>query len=88
MEEENKTKDIKLGIYKHFKGNFYKLIAIARNSENPEEEFVVYQALYEHPKFGKNTIWVRPKSMFFEIITKDGKTFPRFQYMGDYLPSC
>lgn len=37
--------DIKLGRYRHFKGNEYEVIAIARHSETCED-MVVYKALY------------------------------------------
>ena len=67
--------DIKLGKYKHFKGNEYKVIAIAKHSETLES-MVVYQALY-----GEEGIWVRPAAMWNEIIEKDGYTGPRFQYI-------
>ena len=60
-------------IYKHFKGNYYKVLYIAKHSETLEE-MVVYQALY-----GEGGIWVRPLSMFEEIIERDGKTFKRFE---------
>ena len=53
--------EIKLGKYQHFKGKFYEVIGIAKNSENPDEEFVVYKALY-----GNNQLWIRPKQMFLE----------------------
>ncbi len=55
---------MKLGIYKHFKGNEYKVIAIAKDSET-QEEVVVYRALY-----GKRDVWVRPLKMFIEKIKK------------------
>lgn len=66
-----------LGRYRHFKGKEYRLLAYARHSET-EEEMVVYQALY-----GDYGLWVRPKAMFFETIQRDGKTFPRFAYVGE-----
>lgn len=75
---QNQTSDTKLGFYRHFKGNLYEVIGVARHSENPNDEFVVYKALYDHPEFGKDSLWVRPKAMFFETVTRDGKTFPRF----------
>lgn len=53
-------KVIKKGIYRHFKGNEYKVLYIARNSETLEE-MVVYQALY-----GDGDIWVRPAKMFID----------------------
>lgn len=71
---------IKPGIYKHFKGNIYRVIGIARHSETLEE-LVVYQAFYDSPEFGKNAFWVRPVSMFSENVTVDGKTMPRFEYI-------
>lgn len=68
---------MKLGKYRHFKGNEYEVLAVANHSETLEK-MVVYKALY-----GKEEIWVRPLSMWDEEITRDGKTFKRFQYIGD-----
>lgn len=68
---------IKLGKYRHFKGNEYEVVAIAKNSETLEE-MVVYKALY-----GEKELWVRPKSMWEEIVERDGKTFKRFEYIGN-----
>ena len=59
--------------YKHFKGNIYKVIHVAKHSETLED-MVVYQAMY-----GEKGIWVRPKAMFDEVIERDGKTFRRFK---------
>ena len=70
---------MKLGIYKHFKGNFYELIAIAKDSETLEE-LAVYKALYESEKFGKDQVWVRALKNFNEIIERDGKKTPRFTF--------
>lgn len=67
--------DIKLGKYRHFKGNEYEVIAIANHSETLEE-MVVYKALY-----GEGEYWVRPVSMWNETIERDGKTFKRFTYI-------
>ncbi|MBR5520749.1 MAG: DUF1653 domain-containing protein [Oscillospiraceae bacterium] len=68
---------IKPGIYRHFKGNMYKVLYNARHSETMEE-MVVYQALY-----GEMGIWVRPAAMFRETVTREGKTFPRFEFIKD-----
>ena len=68
---------IKLGKYRHFKGNEYEVIGIAKHSETLED-YVVYKALYD--EFG---LWVRPLKMFEETITRDGETLKRFEYIGD-----
>ncbi|MBR5222979.1 MAG: DUF1653 domain-containing protein [Clostridia bacterium] len=68
---------MKLGKYRHFKGNEYEVIAVANHSETMEK-MVVYKALY-----GDRKIWVRPLSMWDEEITRDGKTFKRFTYIGE-----
>ena len=73
--------EVKLGRYQHFKGNFYEVIGVARHSENPNEEFVVYRALYESKEFGKDSLWIRPKKMFLENVVKDGKEVPRFKFI-------
>lgn len=69
--------EIKLGRYRHFKGNEYRVIGIAKHSESLEE-MVIYQALY-----GEQGLWVRPASMWDETITRDGKAFKRFEYIGE-----
>jgi hypothetical protein len=66
----------KLGKYRHYKGNEYEVIGIAKHSETLEE-MVVYKALY-----GKHNIWVRPLKMFTEEIEIDGKKALRFEYIG------
>ena len=71
---------MKLGTYKHHKGKYYQVIGIAKHSETLEE-LVVYQALYNDKKFGKNVLWVRPKKMFFEKVVVNGKKVPRFKYI-------
>ena len=63
--------------YKHFKGNIYKVLYIAKHSETLED-YVVYQAMY-----GEHGIWVRPKAMFEETITRDGQTFRRFSPISE-----
>ena len=69
---------LKLGKYKHYKGNQYEVIGIARHSETLEE-LVVYKALYQ--KDGEN-LWVRPLKMFIEEVVVDGETVKRFEYIG------
>ena len=71
---------IKLGKYQHYKGKLYEVIGIARHSETLEE-FVVYRALYNIKKYGKDSLWIRPKSMFLEKVEINGKKIPRFKYL-------
>lgn len=68
--------EIKLGKYRHFKGNEYEVIALATHSETGER-MVVYRALY-----GDGGVWVRPASMWNERIESDGQVFSRFTYIG------
>ena len=68
---------IQLGIYQHFKGNYYKVIGIAKHSETLEE-MVVYQALY-----GEYGLWVRPVSMFDEKVEVNGEIKKRFTYIRE-----
>jgi hypothetical protein len=71
----------KKGRYQHFKGNFYEVIDIARHSETLEE-YVIYKALYDSEKFGKDALFIRPKKMFMEDVEVDGKKVPRFKFVG------
>ena len=73
VKEEITPIEVKIGKYRHFKGGEYKVIGIAKHSETGEE-MVVYQALYDN-----NSLWVRPKKMFEEVIERDGKKLRRFE---------
>lgn len=52
-------------IYRHFKGNLYQIIAIAKDSED-ESLKVVYQALY-----GSYEIYVRDLEMFMSLVDRE-----------------
>jgi len=73
-------KKIKLGKYRHYKGKEYEVLGVAKQSETLED-LVVYRALYNSAEFGKNALWARPASMFFEKVSVDGKLVSRFQYI-------
>ena len=67
-------KELKInGIYRHYKGNRYQVLAIAKHSETLEE-MVVYKALY-----GEGGVWVRPKEMFLENVIINGEVVERFK---------
>jgi hypothetical protein len=65
---------MELGLYKHYKGNIYEVIGIAKHSETLEE-MVVYKATYQAD--GEN-LWVRPKTMFLESIEGNELITKRF----------
>ena len=62
------------GVYKHYKGNYYLLIDVANHSETLEK-MVVYKALY-----GNKELWVRPASMWNEVVCVNGEKVLRFTY--------
>ena len=64
--------ELKPGLYRHFKGNLYRLLFVAKHSETLEP-MVVYQALY-----GEMGVWVRPASMWSEQVERDDYRGPRF----------
>lgn len=70
--------DVKPGKYRHYKGKFYEVVGVARHSET-FEELVVYRAPFESKEFGTNALWVRPKAMFLEEVSVNGKKVPRFK---------
>jgi len=74
------TTEIRPGRYRHYKGNYYEVITVARHSET-EELMVVYRCLYDD-----FSCWVRPLAMFKEHLIVDGADVPRFAYCGETLP--
>ena len=69
--------DVKIGRYRHFRGNEYEVLYTAKHSETLEP-MVVYRALY-----GSGDIWVRPAAMWNETVECCGRMVKRFTYIGD-----
>jgi len=67
---------IRPGRYRHYKGNDYTVLGVARHSETLEP-LVVYRQEY-----GERGLWVRPAAMFAETVVIDGTTVPRFAFLG------
>lgn len=65
------------GRYRHYKGGIYELLGVVRHSETLAP-MVLYRALY-----GGHGLWVRPHGMFFEAVTIDGVSQPRFAPVPD-----
>ena len=69
--------EIRVGRYRHFKGNEYQVLGIASHSETLEP-MVVYRALY-----GEGGMWVRPVSMWNETVERDDYSGPRFIFVEE-----
>ena len=72
--------NIQPGRYRHYKGREYTVLGVARHSETLET-LVVYRQEY-----GDHGLWVRPAAMFMETVVVDGKTMPRFTFLGEISP--
>lgn len=66
-------------VYRHFKGDHYLVIDVARNSETGEE-YVVYRKLY-----GDGGLWVRPLAMFLEPVDKEKYPDAKQEYRFELL---
>lgn len=64
--------EITTGLYRHYKGQHYRVLGVARHSET-QDWLVLYRALY-----GDHGLWVRPAAMFTQSVEIDGRTQPRF----------
>ena len=67
---------IQPGRYRHYKGNEYTVLGVARHSETLEEHVVYRQ------EYGDNGLWVRPAAMFAETVVFEGRTLPRFAILS------
>ena len=70
-------KEIKKGIYQHYKGNEYLVLDEVTNTET-EEILIIYKSLKDEKK-----IWARPKKMFLENVEVDGIKKPRFEFIRE-----
>ncbi|CBL45727.1 Conserved hypothetical protein [gamma proteobacterium HdN1] len=67
---------MRTGIYRHFKGNYYQVIGVARHCDT-EEVYAVYRALY-----GEQELWLRSLREFVDYVERDGVLTSRFQWVA------
>ena len=77
LAERKAEPTIRPGVYRHYKGNEYEVVGVAKHSETLEP-MVVYRALY-----GDHGLWVRPASMWSETVRTSGGEVKRFTYIRD-----
>ena len=70
--------EIRRGIYRHYKNRLYLVIDCATHTET-DEELVIYRALY-----GERRLFARPRAMFLETVTIEGRRVARFEYVGEF----
>lgn len=78
-----------VGVYEHYKSTdsdrrYYQVLGFARHTET-EEILTVYIPLYVIPEHAGLRMQVRPLDMFMEDVEWNGKTIPRFRYIGPEL---
>jgi len=69
-----KDEELLMGEYEHYKGGRYEVVGVANHSETLEK-LVVY-------RHGDGELWVRPLTMFTELVEVNGKKVPRFRHIG------
>lgn len=69
------TPSVKTGTYRHYKGGIYEVLYIGLESETLRQ-CVVYKSKEN------GTVWVRDEEMFMESVIIEGKSVPRFDFLG------
>ncbi len=64
------------GIYRHAKGGIYKLLYVARRSEDLSP-MAIYESLNSPSGY-----WARPMDMWDEVVERDGALIPRFAFLA------
>jgi hypothetical protein len=74
---------LKSGIYKHYKGGFYKLVGVGRMDDEGMVEYAVYREISRGLETGEGPLWLCLVAEFTEEVEFRGKTTPRFQYVSE-----
>ena len=83
QEEDALKAQVPIGaLFEHYKGKQYKVLAIARSSEDLQL-WVVYQSLYDSQEFGDHALWIRPLKFFVENVVVEGNQVPRFRLISE-----
>jgi hypothetical protein len=69
--------ELRPGLYRHYKGNSYRVHLLAFHTET-REWMVVYEALY-----GDGGMFTRPAAMFGETLVVDGRPVARFARVAE-----
>lgn len=81
-ESTNEREIVIGGVYKHFKGDFYKVLTLALDSETLEEK-VVYMSLYYSPE-KETRVWIRSLEDFMGTKElEDGEIVDRFEFISE-----
>lgn len=84
----NKLVEVKMGIYKHFKGNAYELFDLAEHTETGET-MAIYRSINRERYCDNGIVYARPYDMFFSKVDKvkhpGVEQEYRFEYMSDKL---
>lgn len=65
------------GRYRHFKGNLYEVVGLARHSEDLAP-LVVYRPIHDDGTPQGDGWWVRPHAMWDELVAHEGREVSRF----------
>ncbi|MBI2112370.1 DUF1653 domain-containing protein [Candidatus Woesearchaeota archaeon] len=77
-----RSKEVTLGRYQHYKGNYYEVLHTGWHSDT-HEDYVVYRGLYNSEELGKNPVFVRSVRDFIQNVIVDGEEVPRFKFLGE-----
>ena len=64
--------------YRHYKGEVYTVLAIARSESDPTTELVIYRAEYDSPDFGDKCVWARERMNWEGNVVVDNMEQDRF----------